>query len=139
MSNYLSAPTGAEQRGSNMDLQFGYETGSTETGTDRYDIAQVHEQADGWFARCVPCEWDGRLHYAGRSCSRAVAQGDADSHNLAYHPKAYALIQRNRILWHMIASEDIAEVIEEALRAGDTGLVTKARRALNRRIKQQSR
>jgi hypothetical protein len=48
------------------------------------------------------------------------------------------LMQGGYILWHRVASEDIAEVIEEALRAGDTELVTRARRALNRRARQQS-
>jgi hypothetical protein len=98
----------------------------------------VHEQADGWFVRCESCKWDGRLHYAGWPTSREVAEAEAAGHNRYRHPRTADLIQRYRIPWHRIASEDIAEVIEKALRAGDTELVTRARRALNRRIRQQS-
>jgi hypothetical protein len=101
-------------------------------------VAHVHEQADGWFVRCESCEWDGRLHYAGRPTSREVAEAEAAGHNRRRHPTVADLMQGGYILWHRVASEDIAEVIEEALRAGDTELVTRARRALNRRARQQS-
>ena len=103
---------------------------------DNDDIAQVHEQADGWFARCVPCEWDGRLHYAGLSFARECACDDATNHNLRRHPIVADLIQRNRILWHMIATDDLAALLIEAEDAGDTETAARARRAINRRINQ---
>ena len=98
---------------------------------DNDDIAQVHEQADGWFARCVPCEWDGRLHYAGLSFARECACDDATNHNLRRHPVG--------VPWHMIATDDLAALLIEAEDAGDTETAAKARRAINRRIKQESR